>query len=34
MSFYNVRDFDFKYILIISMGIIGKILIMVNKNVG
>lgn len=34
MSPYNVRDFDFKYILITSMGTIGKISIMANKNAG
>lgn len=31
MSPYNVRDFDFKYILITSMGTIGKISIMAKK---
>lgn len=34
MSPYNVRDFDFKYILITSMGTIGKISIMAKKNAG
>lgn len=34
MSPYNVRDFDLKYILITSMGTIGKISIMANKNAG
>lgn len=34
MSPYNVRDSDFKYILITSMGTIGKISIMAKKNAG
>lgn len=34
MSPYNVRDFDYKYILITSMGAVGKISIIAIRNAG